>query len=247
MHTLQSLNRPYPYLCIFYQVEGEYDWCKAGGQQFEIPNGSFWVGWTHQGMESAVPRMPVGLWSVVFDTQDTHVFDELTTGPLLPPMAVEDHKGLKQAYRAVASHAARQQSQRTLHLKAAILEWLAVLLEQVDYAAGKGPASLPRPVEAALAGIYECFGDPSLTLHDLARAAGLSHYHFCRVFRRSMYQSPMTYLREHRIQHARSLLRDTRLRVAEVATACGFDDPLYFSRVFPRINGVSPRAYRNKQ
>ena len=45
---------------------------------------------------------------------------------------------------------------------------------------------------------------------------------------------------------ARRLLLDPDLPVSEVAVACGYDDALYFSRVFRRVCGVSPTEYRKR-
>ncbi|MFA9379851.1 MAG: helix-turn-helix domain-containing protein, partial [Acetanaerobacterium sp.] len=79
---------------------------------------------------------------------------------------------------------------------------------------------------------------------DIASHVGISRSHLYRVFIRHIALSPNEYVVRFRVSKACELLHGTPLSVAEVAGSVGFDDPLYFSRVFRRIKGVSPRAYR---
>ena len=85
----------------------------------------------------------------------------------------------------------------------------------------------------------------AITLTDGARAAGLSRFHFCRLFHREMGMPFHEYLREIRVGHAKTLLADRYLRVSEVAYAVGFNDLSHFDRTFRRIVGRSPRQYRS--
>ena len=55
------------------------------------------------------------------------------------------------------------------------------------------------------------------------------------------------YIRSVRLAHACRLLEEGTLSVSQVAEASGFRDALYFSRVFKKIVGLSPRAYREKK
>lgn len=82
------------------------------------------------------------------------------------------------------------------------------------------------------------------TLPDLARAAGLSVPHFSVLFRRATGFPPMEHFLRLKIQRACHLLDTTEMRVSEIATALSWDDPFHFSRVFRRVTGRSPRAYR---
>lgn len=55
----------------------------------------------------------------------------------------------------------------------------------------------------------------------------------------------MQYLLTIRVNNAASLLETTDYSMAEIAAIIGYEDPLYFSRLFRKIKGVSPRDYRN--
>lgn len=76
------------------------------------------------------------------------------------------------------------------------------------------------------------------------RGLGYSYAHLCRVFKREYGIAPLRYVNALRIERAKLLLRDTELTVSEVAERTGFDNLSYFSRLFSRIAGISPSAYR---
>lgn len=75
--------------------------------------------------------------------------------------------------------------------------------------------------------------------------AGLSVPHYSALFRRRTGYAPMDYFLRLKIQRAGQLLDTSALRVAEVASEVGCDDAFYFSRLFKKITGQSPRDYRN--
>jgi AraC family transcriptional regulator len=78
----------------------------------------------------------------------------------------------------------------------------------------------------------------------VARYVGVSKDHLTRCFRQQTGVTPMTYLTRYRVNQAKQLLATQEDSVAEIATMVGFASIAYFSRVFRREVGVSPRAYR---
>ena len=79
---------------------------------------------------------------------------------------------------------------------------------------------------------------------EIAAGVGVSEDHLSRVFSRELGISPWDYLNRYRIQRAKEILRTTYESIASVGSKVGFPDPAYFSRVFHRITGRSPKAYR---
>lgn len=82
------------------------------------------------------------------------------------------------------------------------------------------------------------------TLTELAARCNLSESRLSHLFRETMGLSPMQYQEQQRMARARELLVMTARPISAIAYACGYEDPLHFSRVFKRREGVSPRAYR---
>lgn len=86
--------------------------------------------------------------------------------------------------------------------------------------------------------------DQPLTLDDLAAEAGLSAYHFAKMFKISFGQPPHRYVTDRRISKAKELLADASIRLADVALACGFSSQSHFTNSFRRYAGVTPRRFR---
>ena len=84
----------------------------------------------------------------------------------------------------------------------------------------------------------------SLTLQELSRHAGLSPTRYSALFREQTGASPVDHHIRLRMQAACHYLDTTALSVKEVAAKLGYDDPYYFSRIFQKILGCSPLAYR---
>jgi len=82
-----------------------------------------------------------------------------------------------------------------------------------------------------------------ISLSQIAQSIGCSPAYLCRHFRELTGQTPFQYLREVRIDAAKRLLT-SEVPIARVAEMVGFDDPLYFSKVFSSHCGESPHSYR---
>ena len=83
----------------------------------------------------------------------------------------------------------------------------------------------------------------SIDVSDIAAHIGLSRSHLYRIFVKHLALSPNEYLTQFRINQACILLRTSGLSIGEIASSVGFDDQLYFSRVFKKIKGVPPSHY----
>jgi AraC family transcriptional regulator len=81
------------------------------------------------------------------------------------------------------------------------------------------------------------------TLDELARAVGISRFHFARLFRESTGESPMGYSLRLRIERAKAMLLQSDRRISAIAVTLGFVDQSHFSRTFRRITGISPGEY----
>lgn len=87
----------------------------------------------------------------------------------------------------------------------------------------------------------------SLTLADIASAAGLSRMHFAAQFRKSTGQRPHHYLLNRRVERAQEMLVGTDLPIVEIALSVGFQAQSHFTTIFKRIVGQPPYAWRRDQ
>lgn len=85
-----------------------------------------------------------------------------------------------------------------------------------------------------------------LTLESVAQEVHLSPTYFGRIFKEGTGESFSAYLTRVRIQRSKELLHYENIRLTDIALLVGFEDQSYFSRVFKRMEGISPRRYREK-
>ncbi len=85
-----------------------------------------------------------------------------------------------------------------------------------------------------------------IQVQDIARYAGVSRSQLYRAFLAHFDISPHTFLQRYRVNEACGLLHRREYTVTEVANSVGFSDPLYFSRAFKKIKGISPSAYQKE-
>ena len=78
-------------------------------------------------------------------------------------------------------------------------------------------------------------------VEELADACRISKFHFCRIFKTVMGMSAIHYLNYHRLKIADTLLKNTDRAVGEIAAMCGFDDASYFSRIYKKHFGLTPK------
>ena len=88
------------------------------------------------------------------------------------------------------------------------------------------------------------FSNPHLSLEEQMEQIPFSKNHFRRIFEQETGCPPKEYLTRLRISHAKELLRSTTLRINEICFLCGFSDPFYFSRIFRKYTGESPKDWR---
>ena len=83
-----------------------------------------------------------------------------------------------------------------------------------------------------------------LTLEELSKKAGYSKSRFSHLFLEIVGMSPIKYQNDIRLKNSCELLHSTNLTITEIAQSCGFNDPLYFSRIFKKKYKISPTQYR---
>lgn len=90
------------------------------------------------------------------------------------------------------------------------------------------------------------FSDPLLSLSTVCKALSYSPKYLSSIFTKQYNLSFSKYLNIVRIEHACSLMEKGHTSVKTVAFMCGYNDPLYFSKVFKTLKDCSPREYVNE-
>jgi two-component system response regulator YesN len=91
------------------------------------------------------------------------------------------------------------------------------------------------------------YGDQDISLHTVASHVGISPNHLSTVFSQETGENFIEYLTRVRIERAKHLLSATNMKSADIAYETGFSDPHYFSFIFKKHTGLSPREWRKTQ
>lgn len=132
-------------------------------------------------------------------------------------------------------------------------EFLVLLLRQIFIMIERQSASPPKTknsfleneIEAAVKHFHEHY-NTSISIEDYAASRGMSTSWFIRNFKEFTGSTPMQYILSIRIANAQNLLETTEYNVTEIGNIVGYDNPLYFSRLFKKQNGVSPSEFRKR-
>jgi AraC family transcriptional regulator len=106
---------------------------------------------------------------------------------------------------------------------------------------GLSPHALRRAIER-----LRSDSDTDVSLDALASDAGLSRFHFCRAFKESTGLSPHAWLRQHRLEQAMNMLRDTDASIVSVAAALGYASQNAFAAAFRKLTGETPSDWRRR-
>lgn len=106
-------------------------------------------------------------------------------------------------------------------------------------------AAEPPAVAKARAFIAEHLGEP-LSLAQVAHAANMSAFYFCKIFKGATGLTFTDYLSRARVERTKQLLLNPHVRVSEAAYEAGFQSLSQFNRVFRRVTGQSPTVWRAK-
>ncbi|WP_158088359.1 AraC family transcriptional regulator [Colwellia chukchiensis] len=86
-----------------------------------------------------------------------------------------------------------------------------------------------------------------LSLDTLAHYSQLSKFHFAKKFKELTDSSPIQHFINMKIQHACSQLDNSDIAIKDIANGLGYSDPYYFSRLFKKLVGMSPKQYRDSR
>ncbi len=83
-----------------------------------------------------------------------------------------------------------------------------------------------------------------ITLQELAKKSGYSKSRFSHIFSKATGTTPIQYQNDIRLKISCEMLSSTKYTIADVAFSCGFNDPLYYSRIFKKKYNITPTQYR---
>lgn len=118
------------------------------------------------------------------------------------------------------------------------------LLDIPEHGAGQVNGRLTQAQMNKLIARLDRLSDCRLTVADMAETVGLSESWFSNVFKQTTGKTPLQWQLGKRIDHAKTLLAESELPVADIAAQLGFSDQAHLTKVFRQIVGNTPAAFR---
>lgn len=163
-------------------------------------------------------------------------------GPIPSPAVLERHREMERLWKA-------GRPQERLLARGVLLQLLVELLGPGTSRPASSPDRVDRRIRAIrtrLDQLAKIPVDETPSLQRELESLGWSYAHACRAFRAAYGLTPLAYTHRLRIERAKLLLRKGCRPVWRVGQAVGIRNPVYFSRLFRDITGLSPRRYLEK-
>ena len=126
-------------------------------------------------------------------------------------------------------------------LKKYVLSHLETLLDR-----SPEKDSVSRKLHVIMKFVHENYSQNSLTIQDIARNVFLSETYLCAFFKKATGKTLNEYITEVRIEKSKELLKDSNIKLYEVATRIGFSDANYFSTLFKKYTSCTPSEFRER-
>lgn len=128
-------------------------------------------------------------------------------------------------------------------LLALLFRQLLMTVRRHSLECGPDRVRIPKEIQEAVHYFNEHFSEP-ISIEEYAKNQHISVCWFIRSFRLAMGMPPMQYITSVRLNRARMLLESTDYPIQEIGAMVGYDNPLYFSRIFKKQMGEPPSRYR---
>ncbi len=231
--------------CLYYHVQWhsheywELVYCTGGQGTFQFENGS--TIHYHEGEAVAIPPNERHTNTSQDGFTNLHLTMECPSFANHNPFRVSDDEGsLKQAFTQAKYYYLSDIKKRELVLNALgelIASYMVVFSSNNDFS---------EPVDKIRTTIIRNFTQPDFALDEAVRQMPFHYDYLRKLFKKETGLTPLEYMTNLRMKKAETMLSamwSKEWSVSEIAQMCGFEDALYFSRVFKKYYGCSPSNY----
>jgi AraC-like DNA-binding protein len=238
-----EMNRVREFHKFYFFLEGR-GWIRIGGIDYEPKPGQLFL--LPAGVEHSFhtdPQHPFKkYWCHFFANVGSVPLFEMLQAPAY--VEVTEHSVVETLFRQLIDNAKRRNTAGHLMVKSTLIECIAYFLDKADRRMSSriGKSSHAIKLEPVLAYMEQhlAYG---VTVEALSRIAHLSPNYFNRYFHEVFGVPPIQYMNRLKIEKAKQLLLSSNASVGEAAAALGWE-LYYFSRVFKKMTGYAPHAYR---
>ena len=138
----------------------------------------------------------------------------------------------------------RENTRSKMYLNQGLLyRYFSLLLDDMEVRFGSNTGR-NRIVSQAVRHIEECYSDPSVRVAQIARSVNVERGYLYSLFMKHLGLSPQEYLLKFRLTKATDMLNHTDFPIEKIASDCGYQDPVTFSKAFRKMFGAPPGRYR---
>ena len=221
-------------------------WCDLGGRRHRVADGDLLV--LPPAMPHAYGAHEGRPWTIHWIHATGHLvpafLSVVGTTPRAPVLALGEDARIVALFEDVLRALERGYTEVDLVYASQALAHLLAAVARRHAPAGQAS---PGQRVAELVEFMRQNVDRPLRVATLASIVGLSPSHLTAMFRRQTGYAPLDYFIRLKMLNACTLLDTTALSVQDVARRVGYDDPLYFSRAFRAVHGISPLGYRRQR
>ncbi|HYF50139.1 MAG TPA: helix-turn-helix transcriptional regulator [Planctomycetota bacterium] len=237
---------------LFYVMTG-VGWMDQAGVRLEgVPGDLFISRRGHVVASGHDPKNPYTVYSTGFHLYGTGRSDALRFArlPFRVRVPKEQRAEVESRYAALVADTKAQSPTGMLSARGSLLRLFALALKLVESLPDSAKAGTPAPLpgDQTRAADAIAFIDAHLAgdlgLEKLAKHAHLSPVYFAKLFREQTGMAPAAFVRQRRMDVARSMLATSDETIERIARAVGFKDPFHFSRVFKKSTGIAPTEFR---
>ncbi len=187
---------------------------------------------------AALPWEYISIYFSLYEEFDSSEFTD-EWNPIFHP---KDFNAMKILFQKVQKIYIKKNFGYLLHLNAELMTIFSLLVnEKRKEMEQKRTPPLLKP---ALDFIYTNYLKQNICVSELSRLCLISPRHFSRLFRNTYHTSPIDFVNDLKLQRAKNLLESTSLSVTEIASEAGFSEIFYFSKLFKKMEGLTPSEYR---
>jgi len=139
------------------------------------------------------------------------------------------------------------QGHNLLHLLSLVTSLCSGISENIKIASGQRADETSWIILWNMTGFIQKNYAEKISLDDIAAAGAVCRSRCCNFFGKYIGQSPNVYLTWYRVSKSCEMLRESNMSITEIAMACGFQSPSYFTHIFSKETGLTPKEYRKQQ
>lgn len=183
-------------------------------------------------------------WVHFYGLNMSNIYDKYSERGGQPCFHPDNLENFESVWSSIYDCAASSDHVRDMHIFEKLTSLLALLMEESWHPEMRGSTGIKRQNLKEIKEYLDLHYNEKICLDDLAERFFINKFYLTRIFKIQFGVSINVYLSQIRITHAKRLLRFTDKTIEEIASECGINDANYFSRMFKKIEGVSPQTFR---